>query len=87
VWFSNEEEEVVTLEAAKTKFLLLARRGRSMEKAWDKAVIEGDVAKQVELDQLADTFGRSWEKYEAMGLRVRLVGKNKWAVTTFGTPA
>jgi hypothetical protein len=72
----------MTLEVAKHKFLLLARRGRAMEKAWDKAVIQGDIAKQIELDQLADTFQRSWEKYEAMGLRVRLVAKNKWAVTT-----
>jgi hypothetical protein len=77
----------VTLEAAKIKFLSLARRGRSMEKAWDKAVIQGDIAKQIELDELADTFQRSWEKYEAMGLRVHLVGKNKWAVTTLDAPA
>lgn len=70
-------------EVAKGKFIRLAKRGKAMEKAWDRAVLTGDVVAQDQLSQKAVVFNRAWEKYEAMGLHIYLV-RGEYRVTVKG---
>jgi hypothetical protein len=59
-----------TREVRKAKFLSLARRGKAMEKAWDRATQLGDVKKLEVLTDRAPSFYKAWEKYEAEGFRI-----------------
>lgn len=70
-------------EAAKGKFIRLAKRGKTLERAWDRAVIAGDQELQKTLTEEAASFNRAWEKYEAMGLHIYLV-RGEYRVTVKG---
>jgi hypothetical protein len=54
-------------------FVRLSIRGRNLERAWDKAVKDGDEKKKAELNKKADAFYKAWEKYEAKGIKISQV--------------
>lgn len=79
------------IERQKRAFINLAKRGKTYEKAWDRAVEAGDLAKQAELTKKSDAYYRAWEKYEALGFTLvgstyhgdslRRVGKSRVVIS------